>query len=212
MTRGTGARGGAPEMSGKPEDSQASGVARGSGVGSTITDSAPAPRVMGLDLSLRHTGIADCDGFVGTVTTGNLRGAPRIAVIWDHIEMGLWAPCDLAVIEGYANAAQGSSLLDLAELGGIIKWQLYHADVTFVVIPPAQLKIYATGTGQANKAMMVSSARERLGYERHDDNEADALWLRALGLDLLGAPVVKLPQTHRRVLPRIPFRPAEPER
>lgn len=161
--------------------------------------------VIGLDLSLRHTGVAYPSGSVTTVETGKERGAQRWAAIFDQASYGLWGngQLDLAVIEGYAYAAVGSALFELCELGGIIRWELHRAGVPWLVVPPATLKKYATGKGGANKTAMVIAARERLGYEGTDDNEADALWLRALGLDLLGEPLCSLPIVQRNVLHRV---------
>jgi hypothetical protein len=43
---------------------------------------------------------------------------------------------------------------------------------------------------------MVVAARERLGWTGMDNNAADALWARAVGLALYDALPVKLPQSH----------------
>lgn len=45
--------------------------------------------------------------------------------------------------------------------------------------PVGTVKKHATGKGNANKAAMLSAARERWG-EVGDDNEADALWIADL--------------------------------
>jgi Holliday junction resolvasome RuvABC endonuclease subunit len=117
--------------------------------------------------------------------------------------MDLWGPVDLAVIEGYAYGAGGTALCDLAELGGVVRWELHRADVPWIVVPPASLKCYATGKATANKTEMVIAARERLAYAGTSHDEADALWLRAIGYDLLDVPVIRLPQSHRKVLSRL---------
>ena len=156
--------------------------------------------VLGLDLSLRHSGIAYPDGSVITVETRDLRGPQRWAMIFDAITPGLFGTLDLAVIEGYAYAAVGQALFDLCELGGLVRWELYRAGVPWLVVPPTTLKKYATGKGTANKSSMVVAARERLGYGGVDDNEADAMWLRAIGLDVLDEPSCPLPKLHRSVL------------
>ena len=44
----------------------------------------------------------------------------------------------------------------------------------------SEIKTHATGKGNANKAQVIEAARERLGYQGNDDNEADALWLLSL--------------------------------
>jgi Holliday junction resolvasome RuvABC endonuclease subunit len=161
-------------------------------------------RVLGLDLSLRHTGIAYPDGTTVAVDPKKLRGALRWQVIWNQISVAwLTGTPDLAVIEGYAYAAAGQALFDLCELGGLVRWELHRANIPWILVPPTSLKKYATGSGQATKTAMVIAARERLGYAGTDDNEADALWLRAVGLDLLDEPACRLPLVQRNTLKRL---------
>jgi hypothetical protein len=53
------------------------------------------------------------------------------------------------------------------------------------------LKKFATGVGNAKKdAMLVGAVRA--GYAGQDNNEADAFWLRQMGLYHLGAAEVPL--------------------
>jgi hypothetical protein len=44
-------------------------------------------------------------------------------------------------------------------------------------LSPSSLKKFATGKGNSKKPAMLAAARQQLGYQREDDNEADALWL-----------------------------------
>lgn len=164
--------------------------------------------VLGLDLSLQSTGIAYPTGETVVVDGSKVRGPQRLGGIVDAVFLGLWPSggmIDLAVIEGYSYGARGNALFELAELGGIIRWELHKSGIPWLVVPPSSLKRYATGKGTANKTAMVIAARDRLGYERTDDNEADALWLRAIGLDLLGEPVCSLPIVNRNVLHGLTF-------
>lgn len=161
------------------------------------------PWVVGLDLSLQRTGIAYANGDVAVVPTGALRGMARIEVIVGRVSEALdcWdAQPDLVVIESYTYATTHSAHV-LGELGGIVRWTLHGEGVRWLDVAPGKLKIYATGDGNAKKTPIVIAARERLGMSFvTDDDQADAVWLRALGLDLLGAPLVDLPQIHRRAL------------
>jgi len=65
------------------------------------------------------------------------------------------------------------------------------------------LKVFATGKGNAGKADVLVSAVRRLGYDGADHNQADALWLRAIGMHLLGEPIVDLPKEHLRSLAKL---------
>ena len=157
--------------------------------------------VVGLDLSLTATGVFD--GLPSTIKTKH-RGMERIDVIESCVRMVVNACTDpLVMIEGYSFGSRSSQAHALGELGGCVRLMLHRSGVPWVDVPPSTLKTYATGRGNAGKTEVVVAARERLGYTGHDDNEADAMWLWAIGCDLLGEPVVKLPQTHRRALEKL---------
>ena len=175
------------------------------------------PRVIGLDLSLTATGVATPDR---TFTTGGKlpKDAPdmlrceRIAAIRDVVlrECGTarnWAtgedyPSPLVVMEGFSfGSPQGAT--EAGGLGWAVRVALHEAGIPFAVVPPTTLKKYACGKGTADKTEMVIAARERLGYDGHDNNVADALWLQAMGLERLGCPVVDLPAVHRAALDRV---------
>ena len=174
-----------------------------------MTPAQPGPWVVGLDLALTTTGIAHPDGRAEAFKTpGALRGMARLDVIARHVT-DLFAPhpVDLVVIEGYSMGSKGRAVIDLAELGGIIRHRLHCARQPYIEVPPQTLKIYATGSGHADKTGMVVAARERLAYGGIQADEADALWLRAFGHDLLGTPLVVLPKTHRRALDAVTLPP-----
>lgn len=164
------------------------------------------PVVVGLDLSLTATGAAhphpDGGAMSRTLKAGARRGMTRLAWLRDEIHT-ITTGADLVTIEGYSFSSRASQAHALGELGGVIRLALHEAGTPHLDVPPATLKTYATGRGNAGKVDVVVAARERLGYQGTDDNEADALWLRAIGLDLLGHPIVALPKTHRRALDKL---------
>jgi Holliday junction resolvasome RuvABC endonuclease subunit len=94
----------------------------------------------------------------------------------------------LAVIEGYAYAANTAHAAKLIELGGIVRYALWDLGCRYVVVAPKTLKKVATGNGNANKYAVIKAAERHFGYAGDSDDEADALWLRAIGVDLLGFP------------------------
>jgi hypothetical protein len=50
---------------------------------------------------------------------------------------------------------------------------------------------------------MIVEARETLGYRGLDDNEADAIWIRAIGLAMLGEPLADMPATQRTAVTKL---------
>ena len=54
-----------------------------------------------------------------------------------------------------------------------------------------EIKKFATGKGNAGKPAMIESAKDKLGYEGNDDNEADALWLLEMAINEYGTVVIK---------------------
>lgn len=163
---------------------------------------AAVPNVIGLDLSLTMTGVATAAGSFA-IRCGNERGMARLATVRNRV-IGVVSRngrADLVVIEGYSmgTARQSSHAHGLGELGGVVRLVLWEAGVPYVDVPPACLKKYATGAGNARKEAVLIAAVRR-GAEVQDNNEADAWWLRAMGMDALGSPVVVVPQLHRKAL------------
>ena len=153
--------------------------------------------VVGLDLSLTRTGLADDQGV--RILAPKTTGVHRLIELRDAVND--WTiDAHLVVIEGFSFGSNNRSAREIGGLGWVVRVALHEAGIPWCEVPPSTLKKYATGKGTAGKVEMVVAARERLGYGGHDDNEADALWLRAFGLDLLGTPLVALPKTHRDAL------------
>jgi Holliday junction resolvasome RuvABC endonuclease subunit len=159
--------------------------------------------VVGLDLSLTATGIAYPDGTAATLHTGTWRGMPRLGLIWDRVAQVLNSTDpspDLVVIEGYSYASQGRAVVSMGELGGLVRYMLWRNGWRYIEVAPGTLKKYATGKGSASKNAMLIAARDRLGYTGEDNDQADALWLRAAGHEVLGDPVVDMPKANRAAL------------
>lgn len=164
-----------------------------------------APRILGVDPSLTALGLALPDGTTTTLRT-KLTGCDRLVWLRDVV-MGITKVhrVNIVAIEGYSmgSPGRGTHAHAIGELGGVLRVALHEHGVPVVEVPPATLKCFATGRGNAPKNEVLVAAVNRLGYDGHDDNAADALWLRALLLDALGHPVVTLPQTHRRALAKL---------
>jgi len=168
------------------------------------------PLVVGVDLSLASTGIAWArgDNLVTDTLRGIGTGVPRLRQLAKAVREGC-RTADLVVLEG---PAYGSNTPGSNERAGL-RWMVLERlwiDGRFVVeVAPATVKVYATGKGShpgLGKGPMVEAATRRYPAVQTggSDNEVDALWLAALGLDhLTGRHVV--PQTHRRALASVPW-------
>lgn len=160
------------------------------------------PRILALDLSLTASGVATPDGDTLTLKTSTT-GTERLFHLRSRV-IDLIDEHDptLVAIEGYA-FGRTNQAHQMGELGGVIRLMLHVNGQPWCLIPPASLKKYATGKGNASKADVLVAAVRRLGYEGSDDNQADALWLRAMTLDHLGAPAVVMPAANRAGLDKV---------
>lgn len=160
------------------------------------------PLVVGLDLSLAATGIAHHRA--GSVITDTLRGQGRGIVRLRKLVRSIEQHCTsatLVVIEGPSYGSLGAGFHERAGLHWLIEDRLWRAGIAYAIVPPSVVKKYATGKGNAGKGAMVAAATRRYPQVETggDDNQVDALWLAALGLDhLTGERVV--PEAHRVVL------------
>lgn len=170
-------------------------------------------RLVGLDLSLRSTGIArvylDDDGRVaGTHTdvTGEEldERAPldeqigRVDRVATSVVSLVGAP-DLVVVEGPlpGGRAVGSSEEERAWLRGLVYRRIHRAGIPLVEVAPSTLKLYATGNGRAGKPLVVQAVRRHYGDRfdiplRKSDGQqdvADAIALVAMAARSIGHPI-----------------------
>jgi crossover junction endodeoxyribonuclease RuvC len=174
-------------------------------------------RILALDLSLTATGWAtnatlfDAQAS-GVLSTAKLRGMERLAYIRSFVEEAVrevergtglgFHP--IVVLEGYSFGSKGRAVINLGELGGVIRLALRDRGTPYVEVPPANVKKYATGRGNAPKEEVLAAAIRRLNFAGHDHNEADAWWLRAMALDHYGEisePIV--PKAQRAELAKV---------
>lgn len=143
-------------------------------------------RVVGLDLSLTATGVADQDG-ARVIRTGDMRGAERLKFLGaaiDRICMGkdyLEIKADIVILEGPSYGSEHSHQHSIGKLAGVVEVCLYQRGIPFIEIPPSKLKKFATNKGNAPKDLVLSEA-VRMNNEINDNNAADAYFLRLMGL------------------------------
>lgn len=164
--------------------------------------------VVGLDLSLASTGVAVTEGtftYTAPKHPGGL-GDPltdRCVRLWNQIcEDMIGDDVDLVVIEDLVARSQAAATLGV--LHGVVRAALWHRTAVELV-PPATLKKYATGKGNANKDAVRDAARDRGGLPAGvTSDECDAWWLRQIGLVLSGDPAaVQVPKTHQAALDKL---------
>lgn len=72
-----------------------------------------------------------------------------------------------------------SSIMVASEMVGVLKDLCIEMKVELACYSAKEIKLFATGKGNAKKEQMIFSARQ-LGYNPVDDNEADAIHLYLL--------------------------------
>lgn len=161
--------------------------------------------IVALDLSL--TGTAVCaDGHTDIIRTTGTKGHRRLAKILDAItEWTAHPDLRLVAIEGYSYSSRATQAHKAGELGGLVRHNLWRRDIPYLDVPPACVKKYATGRGNADKDAVIHAAIRRGGplYTGTTNDEADAFWIWALATDLVGTPAIDVPQTHRDALAKL---------
>lgn len=173
------------------------------------------PNVIGLDLSLRSTGIASNLGWTHRITSEGREDATyaeradRLHMLTDDITDQI-RHADLVVVEGPSYSSKGRGTWDRAGLWWLIADRLtYRFHVPLAVAAPHVRAKYATGTGNASKDKVLIAAVRRFPNYNIDNNDvADAVILAAIGAEHLGHPLADLPKTHREALTSV----AWPER
>lgn len=165
--------------------------------------------VGGLDQSLTSFGVA-CVSSGSAPELRRWQPAKRLGTGHERLEWLLGnvreaaAGWDLAVIEGLAFGARGSSLLDLAGLFTAVTHELWKLGVPYAVVSPYVRAKYITGNVKAGKDECLLAVERRFpGAVVAGNDQADALTLAAMGADHLGFPLAKLPEAQRAVLTAI---------
>lgn len=174
----------------------------------------PHAAVVGLDPSLRATGIALPDGTLHTITQDSQTTLPdrvaRLRRILGQVTQ-LVPPHSLVMIEGPALGMGNKATHELGGLWWCLVVRLAEMGCTPVVVGIQQVKKLATGRGTGvSKADMRVALLRRTGRDVPDDNQVDAWWLREAGRQLVGHPdALTLPQAHLEALTHLEL-PEEP--
>lgn len=149
---------------------------------------------------------------------GSLIAVQRLGGALDVLDGGPEWPA-LMLVEDFP---PGNTRIDPER--GYVWWALVNLlnrhGVPVLAVPPSNLKQYACGLGNANKREVWAGVAEHLPqFEIHktgkngrvltspDFDKADAVTLVAMGMDLLGEPLVELPPKHRKALDALELPP-----
>jgi len=142
-------------------------------------------KIVGIDLSLTSTGVAvisdelpEC--YITQTITPRLSGTNRLIEIRDKLLLGWCGYTDLVVLEGYA-FAKNNRAHQMGELGGVIRVALTEQRINWIEVPPARVKKFCTGKGNAPKDIMIQQVYKHWGVECKTSDEADAFVLAKIG-------------------------------
>lgn len=169
------------------------------------------PLVVGIDTSLKATGLASSEGWCRVI---GYQDSKRPITKLPHPERlvqmrrvlsavidGIGRP-DLAVLERAALSQSGGG----AHERGWLWWRVYEhltdAAVPVGLMAPNQRIQYATGKGTGAKTVVVDQVARRWPQWQTggNDNAADAVVLMAAGREWLQAPIAAMPQAHRAAI------------
>jgi len=162
-------------------------------------------RILAIDPSLTGTGLC-IDGTAGVIHT-KLRGPERLRFLRDEVLAATLA-VDLVVIEGYSYGSKGAAVVNIGELGGVLRLAIYERGLPLVEIPPSCLKKYVCGHGNAKKEDVLQVLVHRSGRTFADNNAADAfgLWQAALAHYEPEHPMmIRMPAGNRTALEKVPW-------
>lgn len=158
--------------------------------------------IVGLDLSLSSTGVADSSGTrtfgysvkKGSHWTAYAERLKKLGVLIDRATQG----ADLIVIEAPAYGSANSGYT-MGTLHGIVQVLMFQRRRTVVYLGIQKLKQFACNHGAAPKDAVLAAAI-RDGSPARGFDEADAWWLRRIALHAYSSDVQALPIYRQNVI------------
>lgn len=140
--------------------------------------------MLAIDPSLTSSGYAfrrDEDLAVGRIMPKTLRGCPRLNFIQKtFLELVERSEPEAIILEGYSMGSHGR-VFDIGELGGVLKLIAFQHELEVLIVPPATLKKWVTGKGNANKKQMIAAVKKKWKVEFKSNDECDAVALLHFG-------------------------------
>lgn len=177
-----------------------------------------SPLVAGIDLSLTASAVALSTGEAFTIPSkpgvslpdrlARMAGiAQNVAALVMFTDQPLPRYPHLVVIEGPSYNSKFGHAHERAGLWWLVVERLVGMGIEVAEMAPTSLKKYATGTAIAKKPDMRMAWFKRAGVDLPDDNQVDASFLCAAGLDHLGHPMFVLPHAQRLALDKVHWPP-----
>lgn len=159
--------------------------------------------VVGLDLSLSGTGVADIFGNTCTIKSDSKEQIePRLWGIWSEIEPYVEI-ADYVIIEGLAFGSKTGKAAERGGLHFIVRTQIWLLDIPMGIMAPTARAKYAAGKSVDKDGVLLAAAKWYPDGGFTNNNECDAYILRAAALDHFGEPIVDLPKAHRDALEKV---------
>lgn len=156
-------------------------------------------RVLGLDLSLTCTGIAaPADEYSVRIKPRIIKEMTleqrfdRIAQLRSRLvhELAQVLPTHV-VVEGPSHGSTGGHEHERGGWWWSALGVVHECDIDILVATPTMIKKFATGSGNADKDLVLSSAVRAFPWFQGGNDEADALWAAAMGHQHLGQPLLE---------------------
>jgi crossover junction endodeoxyribonuclease RuvC len=152
-------------------------------------------KIVGLDLSLTSTGVAEWEDSARRTYTFGSKGkagatleqrAARLDEALVEAQAAVFGghqQADLVLVEAHTFAAKGGQQHDRSGLWWLVVHDLVSRSIPTVEVPPSSIKLFATGKGNAPKdAVLMAVARRHADMEFTTNDEADAITLVDMAL------------------------------
>lgn len=150
-------------------------------------------KTFGLDMSLTSSGVSwELEISSGLITVATKPkdfdcDLDRLLHIVNQIGSRIPNDVNLVCVENYftpSNRAQIGAAISLVQLGVLMRIHMYQRKIPFLIVAPAQLKKFATGSGSSQKSMIIKEVYKRWNVDAKDDNQADAFVLNKIAQEL----------------------------
>lgn len=107
------------------------------------------------------------------------------------------------LIEGYSYGSFLANSRAIAEIGGLVRYNILDVGKTYTEIPPKTLKRFITSKGNAEKNVVLKEVYKRWGIDVDSDDVADAVGLCKMGQAMNGIGLDGLKDFQRHVVDEI---------